>query len=130
MLSAATIEGHLCVGMYFSNGGYFNGFTTMYEDWSFERVVSTFEECFDAWYIWWGSKYIRYGCGDSELYIATKEASDGSMTMSSNFDDIFEVSYFNKSGEYIGGFLINDEQYEELWEAEVIVDEFYLFLCD
>lgn len=67
---------------------------------------------------------------DSELYIATKEASDGSMTMSSNFDDIFEVSYFNKSGEYIGGFLINDEQYEELWEAEVIVDEFYLFLCD
>lgn len=47
-LCASSIEGHLCVGMYFENGDYFDGFTTMYEDWSFERVVSTFEECFDA----------------------------------------------------------------------------------
>ncbi len=47
MLSATTIEGHLCVGMYFENGDYFGGFTTMYEDWSFERVVETFAECYD-----------------------------------------------------------------------------------
>ena len=47
MLCASFIEGHLCVGMYFENGDYFDGFTSIYEDWSFERVVATFEECCD-----------------------------------------------------------------------------------